>query len=142
VQYRERFNISFDSRYIQFTEPLRNVRNKIVHNGGEANERLSFEQIDFLAGDNGHFDQSFSKKYRKFAVGTGALAEVSISEDQLRTAIDKAVRLVKYAATQLYVLELAAEKRQKEEQKGSSPSFPVDPAKFRWPLRKNAAKPG
>ena len=106
AEFRARFNINFGARYIQWVDPYRRARNRIVHNGGEANPMKPFDEIDINGGDEGMYDLSFSKKYCAFVHGSGFSAEVVVTEKLLEHAVKCAIRLVKHAAEDLRRLEL------------------------------------
>jgi hypothetical protein len=117
-EYRERFGIDFGAKYIQFIEPLRNARNMIVHNGGDANEPIPITEIDFSKGDEGYCDPWFSKRYPQFVQDIGSLsARVRITEEQQNFAVESAIALVNRAAEQLRAKELEAEKLRRSSQK-------------------------
>jgi hypothetical protein len=65
-EYSERFGLIFKAKYIGWVEPFRRARNRIVHNGGEANVDRPIAEVDFSAGEEGFVDVSFSKRYRAF----------------------------------------------------------------------------
>jgi hypothetical protein len=111
AEYRSRFGIDFNARYIQFVEPLRKARNQIVHNGGDAPDPISISEIDLEKGDEGFYDPKFMKKYPHFVQAEGSTAVVNIREDQLNSAIDSSVKLIKHAAEVLRAAELAAVKK-------------------------------
>jgi hypothetical protein len=94
---------------IAFVEPLKEVRNQIVHDGGEANPAkfaATFE--DFGKGEDAYLDTRFSKAYPQFTGGKGSLAEVSVDTAQLQSMVDSAIALVKWLADELYAQERAA----------------------------------
>jgi hypothetical protein len=114
AEYRARFDIDFGARHIQFVEPLRNARNMIVHNGGDAVRVLPLSEIDPSKEEGGLYDMSFVKNYPQFVTGNGTWAEVTISEQQLTLAIESSVRLVKYAAEGLQEREAEKAKGRKK----------------------------
>jgi hypothetical protein len=108
VEYRERFGIDFvtNAHRIAFVEPMRSVRNQIVHEGGEANTLKPFDFIDVNGGNAGLLDLSFSQKYPEYVSGDGIGAEVSVSQEQLQRNIDSSVDLVGWLAEELRKREL------------------------------------
>jgi hypothetical protein len=54
--FRARFGLNLSARYIGWIEPYRRARNRIVHNGGEANPMKPFKDIDVDLGDEGTYD--------------------------------------------------------------------------------------
>jgi hypothetical protein len=87
---------------IAFVDPIREVRNQIVHDGGEANPFKSGTSFDDLGkGDDAYLNTSFSKKYPQFASGSSMFAEVSVDEGQLQSMVDSALALVDWLATEL-----------------------------------------
>jgi hypothetical protein len=109
LEYGERFGIDFNANKdrIAFTETMREVRNQIVHNGGEANTLKPFGEMDWSSGDAGYLDLRFSTKYPDYVWGSGMGAEVHISEEQLKESIQAAVDLVGWLATELRAKELS-----------------------------------
>ena len=105
-EYKQRFGITFGPQHIQFIAPLRKARNMLVHKGGEANPRKAFQDRTLNVGDEGLYDLNFSKKYPHLVKGQGYAAEISISQEQLETAITKSVNLVRYVARELRAREL------------------------------------
>jgi hypothetical protein len=84
----------------------RRARNRIVHNGGEANSYLPFDEIDFEAGLDGMLDLNFSRNYPEFVTGEGNNAEVEVTDELLEFAVNQSCDLVTYAAQQLRAKEL------------------------------------
>src|ERR1700739_2614584 len=78
VEYKERFGIDFDAHAsrIAFIEPLREVRNQIVHDGGEANTIKPLDEIEDPGRDSDILDVWFSAKYPEYVRGMGIGAEV------------------------------------------------------------------
>ena len=93
VEYAERFGINFQSEAarIAFIEPMREVRNQIVHDGSEANTLKPFDEIDMNQGDSGLLDMWFSQKYPEYVDGIGYGAEVSVSQELLDNNIKSAM---------------------------------------------------
>jgi hypothetical protein len=84
-EYSERFSIDFvaNAYRIDFLDPMREVRNQIVHEGGEANPFKAYSATDFELGEEGYLDTRFSTAHPEFVSGTGMNAEVSVSRAQL-----------------------------------------------------------
>ena len=85
IEYAERFGIDFSSNtdLIDFIEPMREVRNQIVHDGGQANP---FKPLDVCSLDmsiDDMVDREFSTKYPQFVSGEGPNAEVNVSQERL-----------------------------------------------------------
>jgi hypothetical protein len=112
AEYQERFTIKFSPRFIQFVEPLRKARNKVVHNGGEAKEQLPMDEVDFDKGE--FYDTSFMMDYPQFV---DQMDRVVVSQKQLNFAVKKSVELVKYAAEQLRGKQIEAVKKERDEAK-------------------------
>jgi hypothetical protein len=108
VEYQERFGIDFDADKdrIAFVNTMREVRNRIVHDGSEANSFKPLGVVDWNSGDAGYLDISFSEKYPEYVWGTGMSAEVNVSEEQLQKAIKASVDLVAWLAGELRAREL------------------------------------
>jgi hypothetical protein len=96
---------------IAFAKTMRVVRNRIVHNGGEANKYKFMDEIDMDKGDAGFIDMSFSEKYPAYVSGSGIGAEVSVSKEQLQSMIDASVNLVGWLSKELRARELASIKK-------------------------------
>jgi hypothetical protein len=96
VEYQERLGIDFNTNKhrIAFVKTMREVRNQIVHDGGEANTFKPLGEVDWNSGDAGYLDISFSEKHPEYVWGTGMSAEVTVSEEQLQKAIKASVDLV------------------------------------------------
>jgi hypothetical protein len=103
AEYRERFGIDPDAlaARIGFVEPMREVRNQIVHEGSEANTLKPFAQIDMTGDDSGWLDMAFSMKYPENVDGAGMGAEVSVSPELLNKNIKAAIGLVLWLAGEL-----------------------------------------
>ena len=114
LEIRHRFGLELSASYVDWVERYRRARNRIVHNGGEANLVRPFDEIDIDAGVAGMYDLSFSRKYPTFVNGEGGSAQIVISEKLLNYAVEKAVRLVKYLSSELRKLELAHRERMRE----------------------------
>ncbi len=108
-EYTERFGIDFkaNANRIAFTGTSQKVRNRIVHDGGEANGFKPFDEIDLNKGDAGYLDTRFSEKYPEYVCGSGLNAEVSVSESQLENAIKASVELVGWLAGELRARQLS-----------------------------------
>jgi hypothetical protein len=106
-EYTERFGIDFtvhgDS--IAFVEPMREVRNQIVHDGAEAQTFKYQDRIDWSEGVLAFIDNSFAEKYPDYVSEDGN--EVNVSEQQLKDTIEASVKLVKWLAVELRTRELA-----------------------------------
>jgi hypothetical protein len=85
AEFEERFGIDFDTHAsrIAFIEPLKDVRNQIVHDGSEANTIKPFDEIEESGSDSGILDMKFSSKYPEYVSGTGIGAAVDVSEELL-----------------------------------------------------------
>jgi hypothetical protein len=103
--FRGRFGLNLNAKYIGWIEPYRQARNRIVHNGGEANPMKHFDDMDIDGGEEGMYDMSFSKRYCAFVHGSGFSAEVIVTTKLLDHAVMCAVRLVKHVAEELWRLE-------------------------------------
>lgn len=109
--YRERCDLDLGPKYIAFVDRYRRARNRIVHNGGEANPYLPFDEVDIEAGSAGWVDESFSKNYAEFVHGEGYNAEIDITDELLERCIQRSIELVRHVATQLRQKELASRGR-------------------------------
>lgn len=109
-EYTNRFGIDFKANAgrIAFAETMREVRNKIVHAGAEANTLKPLDESDLNSGDAGQLDMEFSENYPEYVSGTGFGAEVSVSEKQLEEHIKASVDLVGWLAGELRTRELAS----------------------------------
>jgi len=114
-EYRTRFNIDFSANYIQWADPFRVARNYIVHKGGEANPPKSLAETEPDAGEEGIYDLTFSKRYKRFVEGKGPLAMVRITQQQLEGAVKSATKIVRHAAGELRARELEYVRKQRRE---------------------------
>jgi hypothetical protein len=110
VEYKERFGIDFEANtsQIAFVEPLREVRNQIVHEGSEANTLKPLDEADLSGSDSGWLDMRFSEKYPEYVDGEGMSAEVSVSQELLDKNIAASIELVAWLAGELRKRELAS----------------------------------
>lgn len=104
MEYTQRFGIDFDANVdrVAFVEPMREVRNQIVHEGGESQTYKFKEDIDWNDGVLAFMDDSFSKKYPQY-VSEG---DVAVTEEQLNEAVKAAISLVGWLAEELRAQEL------------------------------------
>jgi hypothetical protein len=103
IEYTERFDIDFvrNAERIAFVEPLRRVRNQIVHEGSEANTLKTIDDVDLDAGETGYLDTSFSEAFPEYVAANGVGAEVSVSEELLDKNVIAAIELVGWLAGKL-----------------------------------------
>jgi hypothetical protein len=108
VEYHERFGIDFEANKdrIAFVKTMQEVRNQIVHDGGEANTLKPLDEMDWSNGDAGLLDMSFSQKHPEYVSGSGLGAEVRVSEEQLQQAVKDSIELVGWLSTTLRSKEL------------------------------------
>jgi hypothetical protein len=110
-EYQKRFGIDLidaEKARVEFLPPLYAARNKIVHQGGEVNQFKHIDDVDMDVGDEGMLDLSFSKQYPQFVDGTGYGANISITDEQLDSAVDSSLALVRYLSEELYKKQLEA----------------------------------
>jgi|GEM_PF-6079483 len=119
VEFRERFDIDVkaDPKRIAFIQPLREVRNQIVHDGGVANPykfkqdtqaaRFDQEREGMPFDLNQMLDLKFSTTFPDFVDGEGSDAEVAVSQEQLESMVKGSLELVKWCAEQIRARELA-----------------------------------
>lgn len=102
-EYTDRFSIDFSANAprMAFVEPMRKVRNRIVHDGAEANRWNSSTIESLQRGEEPILDTSFSEAYPEFVAGEGWDAEVVVSQEQIDSMCDAAVALVRWLATEL-----------------------------------------
>ena len=108
-EYDNRFAIDMLEAHkdkVVYIDPLRHLRNRIVHSGGEANLPRHRDDIDISAGDEGFLITDFSENYPQFVEGSGFSAEVRITEEQLNDAVEYSLELVKWLAAELRAKEL------------------------------------
>jgi hypothetical protein len=112
LEYGERFGIDFTvhADRIAFVEPMREVRNQIVHEGAEAQTFKYLGDTDWNDGVLAFMDASFAEKYPGYVSEDGS--EVNVSEQQLKNAVESSVRLVGWLASELRKRELAHVKAQ------------------------------
>jgi hypothetical protein len=112
----ERFGIDLaaNADKIAFAMPLNDVRNQIVHDGGDANPQLSFEKCTVGGGDESYLDLRFSKRYPEYVEGSGSLAAVRVTKEQFDRAFEASVVLVKWLAQELRIRQLAYVKSQSQ----------------------------
>lgn len=116
VEYEERFSLDFTKHRdkIAFTGPLKDVRNQIVHRGGEATPWKRLSEITVLPDGTevDLWDTSFADKYPEYVHGSGGIdAEVEVTEEQLQTHVDASLQLARWLADELHVQDEAARKR-------------------------------
>lgn len=92
---------------IAFAIPLNDVRNQIVHDGGEANPQLPFERWTLDGDEASYLDLKFSTKYPEYVEGSGVSSAVRVTEDQFNKTFDDSIALVKWLAAELRACELA-----------------------------------
>jgi hypothetical protein len=117
VEFKERFDLDMDRDRIAFIEPLREVRNQIVHDGGIANPyrfRQDIQEAPFDPEREGTpFDPNkmlnlkFSAGFPEFVDGEGLDAEVAVSHEQLEYMVKSSLELVKWCAVQIRAKQLA-----------------------------------
>jgi hypothetical protein len=117
-EYRKRFGIIVPPKHIQWIEPLRNARNRIVHYGGEANPIKPYTGSDAEASPEVPRDWSFSTKYPLYVDASDWNAEVRVTEQQLAYAAKKAVELTTWLAGELRARQL----KKAEETAAAKPS--------------------
>jgi hypothetical protein len=107
LEYGERFGIDFiiHADRIAFVEPMREVRNQIVHEGAEGQTIKYLGDTDWNNGVPAFRDASFADKYPDYVAEDGS--EVNVSEQQLKDAVDSSVKLVGWLASELRKRELA-----------------------------------
>jgi hypothetical protein len=118
VEFRQRFDfdVKADSNRVAFIQPLREVRNQIVHDGGIANPyrfRQDIQEAPFDPEREGTpFDPNkmlnlkFSTAFPEFVDGEGLDAEVAVSHEQLEYMVKSSLELVKWCAVQLRAKQL------------------------------------
>jgi hypothetical protein len=118
IEFKERFGIDVraQTERIAFIDPLREVRNQVVHDGGIANpykllidvqdadSRLDERAITFDFDDL--LDLRFSQTYPQFVQGEGSSAEVRVTHEQLQSMTSSAIELVEWCAERLREREL------------------------------------
>jgi hypothetical protein len=106
LEYGERFGIDFTvhADRIAFVEPMREVRNQIVHEGAEAQTFKYQNDTDWNDGVLAFMDVSFAEKYPDYVTEDGS--EVNVSEQQLKNAVESSVRVVGWLASELRRREL------------------------------------
>jgi hypothetical protein len=122
VEFRERFDIDVkaDPKRVAFIQPLREVRNQIVHDGGVANPykfkqdtqaaRFDQEREGMPFDLNQMLDLKFSTAFPDFVDGEGSDAEVAVSQEQLESMVKDSLELAKWCAEQIRARELACAK--------------------------------
>lgn len=119
VEYNERFGLDFaeNAAKIAFSDEMRQVRNQIVHAGGEAKLLKPMKQIeaDTKVGNEGEFfDTKFVKKFPQYVQDYGSYAEVDVKEELLDNHIKASIELVKWLAGELRRRQLAHYQRTKD----------------------------
>lgn len=112
AEYGERFGIDFQaaSQKIAFVDPMREVRNQIVHEGSEANTLKPIDEMNFNLGDAGYLDMTFSDRFPEYVEGTGMGAEVNVTNEQLDQTIVAAIELVRWLSQELREKEIMTAK--------------------------------
>ncbi len=103
MEYADRFGIDFiaNASHIAFVEPMRSVRNQVVHDGAEANAWSESTSESLRQGREPTLDTRFSDAYPEFVHGDGWDAEVVISQAQLDAMCDASIALVRWLAKEL-----------------------------------------
>lgn len=104
----ERFGIDFSVHQdkIAFTDVIREVRNQIVHDAGEANPYKTLESARISQDFSPTLDRRFSQKYPDYVDGEDSMAEVSVNQAQLDAHFEASLALVKWFASELRSREL------------------------------------
>ena len=122
VEFRERFDVDVkaDPNRVAFIQPLREVRNQIVHDGGIANPYRFKQDIQGAPFDperegtpydpNRMLNLKFSTAFPEFVDGEGLDAEVAVSQEQLAYMVKRSLELVKWCAVQIRERQLACAK--------------------------------
>jgi hypothetical protein len=113
AEYKERFGIDLIDEHasrVAFVEPLREVRNQIVHDGGEANTLKRLDESEINGDESGWLDLDFSRKYPQYVQGEGIGAEVNVSQELLDKNIEASIELVGWLAGELRRREVASTK--------------------------------
>lgn len=116
-------DIAANQEHIAFAAPLNDVRNQIVHDGGQANPELLLEKCNLEGGDAGILDLKFSTKYPEYVEGSGMLAEVNVSMEQVRRFGDQSLELLKWVSSELRKKQLEfveTEKRAKTQRQATA----------------------
>jgi len=102
-EYGERFGIDFDTNAdkVQFVKTMVDVRNQIVHQGGEARPFKYLYEVDLRDDIPEMTNSSFAEAYPTYVSGQDVSAEVSVSREQLNEAIDASIELVEWLAGEL-----------------------------------------
>ena len=97
-EYTERFGFNFEAETdrIAFIRPMIEARNRIVHNGSEAN----------TVNEDGEEDTSFSKSYPDYVFGDGFTAVVHVSEELLKQNVEQSISLLQWISETLRKKEL------------------------------------
>jgi len=129
IEYTDRFGFDLVSNadMIAFVEPMRAVRNQIVHDAGKANPFKAVGDSELSAAWDDMLDLSFSEQYPEFVEGEGWNAEVRVTKRQLDSMIKDAIALVRWCAQELRQLELAHAVRDDEDNPGRVPLEFYDP---------------
>jgi hypothetical protein len=107
-------DISGNAERIAFATSLNDVRNQIVHDGGNANSSLPFAQCNPEGGDAGLLDLRFSTKYPQYVEGSESSAEVNVSMKQVQQFGDDSLKLLNWVADELWNEQLKCRKAEVE----------------------------
>jgi hypothetical protein len=114
VEFKERFDLDMDSNRIAFIEPLRKVRNQVVHDYKFKEDIMEVssdeEREEMRLNTNKMLDLKFSSAFPDFVDGEGADAEVAVSQEQLESMAKSSLELVKWCAVHIRERELALAK--------------------------------
>jgi hypothetical protein len=110
LEYEARFGIDFEAHKerIAFVEPMREVRNQIVHDGGEANTIKPMDKTELIDAQLDYLDKWFSNKYPEYVHGDEGGAEVNVTEELLEKNINASIELVGWLAGELRKKQLAS----------------------------------
>jgi hypothetical protein len=119
TEFTERFGLDFTQlqESIDYLDRLREVRNQIVHDGGEANPLKPLHKSEILPdGTFDMLDTKFSDRFQDFVTGRDISAEVEVSQEQLDLCVDRSIEIVRWVSEQLRVKELEAEENVRNRQ--------------------------
>lgn len=113
TEFNERFGLDFTpyQERIDYLDRLRVVRNRIVHDGGEAKTLRDFGKSKTNPdGSFDMYDTSFLENYTEFVERESSSEMVAVSEEQLDRGIKDSIAIVRWISEQLRTIEIKFER--------------------------------
>lgn len=98
-EYEARFKVNFKEKdeLVTFIGPMIEARNRIVHHGGKP----------YVEKEGGIVEETSAASFTEYVQGNGISAEIEVTDELLESDVKASVKLVRFLAEKLRVLELA-----------------------------------